>query len=306
MSENTQVTTSYGPIGLYGTSSSVIFTITLPNNGSSTSVTTTSTSESESKSGEAQSTQSTSSSSLIPSKTTTPASSGSIAGSATAKPSASSSHKSSSSGQISTGALAGGIVGAFVGGCLLAFLVAFLFFRKRRQREAPVHPTQNSHSTSDAATKGAAAVFGKNLYPSTVSYSTNDAFDAPAAFAATSFKIPSIPPPADDQTVSTKIESLFDQISLHIDNYYVRLDESSSIASVKVDAIGQYDSSLLPRSLFSFLSNSKTQRAALTHALAYLLLEAIRPESGSGSLLPPFFRWAPSTTRLAPSERGNL
>jgi hypothetical protein len=297
-----------------GSATAVIYTTTLFETTSSTSgtdsstsgtatSTATSTSKLESELGESQSIQSTSSSSLIVSITATQASSGDITGSATA---ATSSHKSSSGGQYGTGALAGGIVGAFVGGCLLAFLIAFLFFRKRRQREPSAEVTENPYRTPDNATKGPTAVSGQLLNHSTISYTTKDAFDTPDGFAATTFKIPSIPPPADDQTVSTKIESLFDQISLHIDNYYVRLDASPSIPAAKVDDIGHYDSSLLPGSLVSFLCKGKTQRAALTHALAYRLLEAIRPGSSSESLLPPCFRWAPSTTQLAPSERGKL
>ncbi|KAJ6032621.1 hypothetical protein N7540_003353 [Penicillium herquei] len=215
----------------------------------------------------------------------------STTGSATPSSSASASainnavHSTSNKG-FSTGALAGGIVGAFVGGCLIAFVVAFLLFRKKKPGNSAAAGSYASVSAAEGAAKPI------------VSYATKNGTVASESFGAAAVAAAFIPESADDGTVSNKIESLFDQISLHIDNYYVRLASSPLLTTEEKESISRYDSPFIPESLASLVSVGKTQRAALTHALAYALLEAIRPASDAGSLLPACFRWSPLQNSL--------
>lgn len=192
---------------------------------------------------------------------------------------------------VSTGALAGSIVGAFLGGCLLAFLLAFLYFRKRKQKRDTAASSQDSYLSSSNPKSQSGSLVHRQ-YESAASCKANDATKLPVAVGTT---IPSryLPPPADDGMVAMKTQTLFDQIALHVENFYVRLPSNPSFQSDTATDITQYDSSLAPTSLLSLLSNSKTQRAGLTHALAFNILEAIRPGSETNTLLPACFRWGP-------------
>ncbi|KAJ5726653.1 uncharacterized protein N7483_008010 [Penicillium malachiteum] len=188
-------------------------------------------------------------------------------------------HNTSNKG-FSTGALAGGIVGAFVGGCLIAFVIASLLFRKRKPGNSAGAGSYGSASAAEG---------GKPV----VSYATKNGTVASESFGPATVTAAFVPESADDGTVSNKIESLFDQISLHIDNYYVRLASNPLLTTEEKESLSRYNSPFVPESLASLLSVGKPQRAALTHALAYALLEAIRPASDAGSLLPACFRWGP-------------
>ncbi|KAJ5738038.1 hypothetical protein N7493_001193 [Penicillium malachiteum] len=224
-------------------------------------------------------TASATSSALISTPTGSVTPSSSAAASASASAISDAVHSTSSKG-FSTGALAGGIVGAFVGGCLIAFVIASLLFRKRKPGNSAA---AGSFASASAAEGGAKPI---------VSYAAKNGTMASESFGAAAVAAAFVPQSADDGTVSNKIESLFDQISLHIDNYYVRLASDPLLTNEEKESISRYDSPFIPESLASLLSVGKTQRAALTHALAYTLLEAIRPASDSGSLLPACFRWS--------------
>lgn len=220
----------------------------------------------------------------------------SVTASSTANQQLSSTSSPSNKG-VSTGALAGSIVGAFLGGCLLAFLLAALYFRKRKQKRDTADSPRGS-TLSSSKPKGQSDSFAHPQYESAISYTTKDDVKFPTA-AGTAILPGYLPPPADDGMVAMKIQTLFDQIGLHVENFYIRLPSNTSLQSERADAIAQYDSSLAPTSLIALLSNGKTQRSGLTHALAYYVLEAIRPGSEGSTLLPPCFRW-----RHEPLPRG--
>jgi hypothetical protein len=171
---------------------------------------------------------------------------------------------------------------------VIAFLVAFLFFRrsKRGNRAAA------GYLSSASAEKGTS----KDHTP-IVSYATKNDTVASEGFGVAAF----VPEPADDGTVSTKIESLFDQISLHIDNYYVRLASNPMMHEEITDAMRRYKSHF---PLESILATSGTQKAGLTYVLAYRILGAIQPGSDASSLLPACYRWGPHQDRYGHFEHG--
>ncbi|KAJ5538393.1 hypothetical protein N7494_007872 [Penicillium frequentans] len=226
------------------------------------------------------------STSVVPSS---PASSTSVANNTTSSVQSSQQHTSGS--KISTGALAGAIVGAFAGGCVLALLVAFLCLRGRKKSPhltakeessvfvssiIPKSPRQTTRNVPDSS------VSVTNGIPEYLETSTSDT--SPLDLS------PFVPEAADDSAVCMRIQTFFDQVSLHVDNYYSRPGLHRQLTSDMVARINGYDSSLLGTTLATLLSNSRSQRPILTHTLLHAILLAIQYKSQEPSLIPACYR----------------
>ncbi|KAJ5667300.1 hypothetical protein N7507_003164 [Penicillium longicatenatum] len=199
----------------------------------------------------------------------------------------SSSQQHSSSTKISSGALAGAVVGAFAGGCILAFLVAFLCLRRRKKSPHPTTKKESSVLVSSNLPKSSrqstrtvpnSSISGTN---GTSKYMGTSAIDT-IPLDLSSF----VPEAADDSAVCRRVQTFFDQVSLHVDNYYSRPGSHRQLTSEMVARVNQYDSSLLGTSLATLLSNSRSQRPILTHTLLHALLLSIQPNSQEISLIP--------------------
>lgn len=197
--------------------------------------------------------------------------------------------------QFSAGALAGGIVGAFLGGCILAFLAAFFFFRSRKRSPTAVSQKDISAVGRPGPVKEAEEGFTQYVGTSsaTALKGSHQQLDL-AAF---------IPEPADDGSVSARIQTFFDQASLHIDNYYAPTVAGPSLNQNAISQLGFFESSFLSASLVTVLAKPQAQRAVLTHSLVQSTLNAIKPESGGLSLLPSGFA-LPSQRAIDASESG--
>ena len=172
----------------------------------------------------------------------------------------------------SNGTLAGAIVGSIVGTALLTFLLAFLFFRRRRARPAAKELEHGVGLRSKSgATVSTAAMSSEK---------SNDSFSLAAI----------IPQPADDETVRSRILTIIDHASLHVDNYYGARSPSPQITQDTLARLAEYDSDYLPASLDTMLGQRGVSRKAITHALVYKLLQAIRP---GGELLPKLLATQP-------------
>ncbi|RAK78936.1 uncharacterized protein BO72DRAFT_446694 [Aspergillus fijiensis CBS 313.89] len=185
-------------------------------------------------------------------------------------------HPSSGHG-VSSGALAGAVVGSIAGTAIIALLAAWLFFRSRRDPPRRASNLQSPDRQGVELAKSSATVQTRPI---------------PASFAAGAEQslsldlAPFIPPPADDQTVSSRIQILFDHISLHVDNYYAPdSGDSAQPHAPEIQEVVRYNSPFISGPLAATLANRRVRRAALTHVLARTLLEAIQ---AGGLLYPPF------------------
>ncbi|KAL6229768.1 hypothetical protein BDW75DRAFT_88315 [Aspergillus navahoensis] len=165
---------------------------------------------------------------------------------------------------ISNGALAGAIVGSIVGTALLTFFFAFLFYRRSRTPSASRGVEYQAGSDmKSGAIIGTSALSGEKP-------------DGSFSLAAI------IPHPADDEAVRSRILTLIDHTSLHVDNYYA----STSPVHLSQDAVAElakYNSDFLPASLVTILGQRGSRRQAITQVLVQTLLQAIGP---GGELLP--------------------
>ncbi|KAL4964314.1 uncharacterized protein BDV14DRAFT_78404 [Aspergillus stella-maris] len=161
---------------------------------------------------------------------------------------------------ISDGALAGAIVGSIVGTALVVLLLAFIFFRRRRNQPSKEYELKP------------VAVLPKS---SSSRYSSGKA----DGFALASI----IPQPADDDTVRSRILAVIDQVNLHVDNYYAPGSTPIQLSHEQVALLERFDTGQLPAPILTLLAQRGVQRQLITHVLVYSLLRGI--ESG-GELLP--------------------
>jgi hypothetical protein len=113
-----------------------------------------------------------------------------------------------------------------------------------------------------------------------------------------------IPSPVDDSTVSMKIQTLYDQASLHIDNYYSHTNLTLRLTPDVVACMNKFDSPFLPSALATLLSNPRSKRATLTHTLVRALLQGIQPRSQTWSLLPPCYTMGPNKQETSGDDFG--
>jgi hypothetical protein len=112
-----------------------------------------------------------------------------------------------------------------------------------------------------------------------------------------------LPQSADDKTVSRDVKTLFDQIELHVDNYYtkanVRIDSSMS------QALAQFNDDNLPESIDALLANPQTTLATIKHCIAKTLVARMSPGYERMSLLPEYLSAEPTklNSSMPPGEQ---
>ncbi|KAJ5769201.1 hypothetical protein N7520_003760 [Penicillium odoratum] len=202
-----------------------------------------------------------------------------------------SSQQNTPDSRISSGALAGAVVGAFAGGCILAFLVAFLCLRGRKKSLYPPAKEEPSVLVSSIPPKGPIQSTKNGPNASVTVANGNQPYSEVSAIGTIPLDLSAfVAEPADDSTVCTRVQAVFDQVSLHVDNYYSRPGSHRRLMPEMVAQINDFDSSLLGTSLATLLSNSRSQRAILTHTLLHAILAAIQSQSQGTSLTPACYR----------------
>ncbi|KAJ6044439.1 hypothetical protein N7499_006940 [Penicillium canescens] len=240
-------------------------------------------------------------SSLALSSSGTPTRTSSITNIASSSAIPSGSHKPSYSG----GTLAGAIVGSIAGTLLLA-LLAFFCLRHRRKRNHPDAIAQSSISVTTETPKQPAQIQSR-IFGGTATTSHDKQTHIAPAIESQLFDLGSyIPSPVDDNTVSTKIQTLYDQASLHIDNYYSYTNLALRLTPDVVACMNKFDSPFLPSPLAILLSNPRSKRAALTHTLVRALLQGIQPGSQTRSLLPPCYTMSRNKQETSGDDFGTL
>lgn len=198
-------------------------------------------------------------------------------------------------------ALAGAVIGSVLGTAILCLLISFLYFRHTRNQrnvrefeETKSGMDKNRHSARYS--NGSAGIpMGQYAPPHKASgYSQFPNIDL-ARYT---------PEPVDDNTVSTRLLTIFDQASLHVENFYSPT-ASPALASTTAAKTAQFQSPYLPGPLEDLLSTPRNQRALLTHVLVRALLSATQPGSGAQTLLPPALASAPQPP-ASYSSQGSL
>lgn len=93
-----------------------------------------------------------------------------------------------------------------------------------------------------------------------------------------------LPQQADDDTVMQKILVLFDQIELHVDNFYGEYSEKLSIE--QEGELSRYGSPTLTTPLAALLETSHRKTAIVKHCLGFYVLNSISSPASPDNLLP--------------------
>jgi hypothetical protein len=200
-----------------------------------------------------------------------------------------SSCETSTSNGVSKGALAGAIVASIIGTAILASLAAWLLLGRSKSKRRGFQTYERQDETTAAISKPDPSS-SRVLAAKTYNYqSYSDGASENLLLSNSTRRLSKYTlEPADDESVVGRVLGVFDQVSLHVDNYY---SHSQPVASpAETASISAFDTPYLPAPLLALLENPKTRRTTITHALVRSLLLAIQPNSGtSGSLLPPLF-----------------
>jgi hypothetical protein len=79
-----------------------------------------------------------------------------------------------------------------------------------------------------------------------------------------------LPQQADDGTVKAKVLTIFDQVSLHVDNFY--RDAEISVTPSAESQLSRFSTPFLSRPLAGFLESTPRKSRLIKHALAYHII----------------------------------
>ena len=178
------------------------------------------------------------------------------------------------------GTLAGAIVGSALGAALITLAITFLIFRRRLQRG------HNSGTGSRENGTGADRRASK-VQPSVVEKTAADSEQGGRRWQAY------LPQSADDRTMQDAVKSFFDQIELHVDNYYRKTDTGLDDGTRR--AVKQMDTGELPGPIDELMQNPRLALSVIKHSITGLLLAKMTPDiKTTASLLPPHLSEEPT------------
>jgi hypothetical protein len=170
---------------------------------------------------------------------------------------------------ISDGAIAGATIGCFIAGALLAGLILWFLWRRRR-------PTQ---SRDQEASKIALMSHGKGF--------SDTAAGAGYAKTGGTHAAAGLPLPLEDKAITGEISKISNSIKNHVQSYYHTGRVNPGLIDVDdVQALG----SNLPISagiLSTLLSNSATREMALRFCIAWVACSRMLPNAGSSTSFLP-------------------
>ncbi|KAH0173610.1 hypothetical protein KCU67_g1192, partial [Aureobasidium melanogenum] len=170
------------------------------------------------------------------------------------------------------GTMAGAAVGAAVGAAILAFVVTYLLMRSRLSAKKR---TNASHVfTPDDSTYA----MNKGHFSESVVESKD----------GSGHWMRHLPQPADDVSIITTIETICQQIELHIDNFYSNTERPLDSISKRPRALlTEIDTGLVRPPLSEAMMRYLDKTTLIKQTLAHMILSNITIEDGSpGSLLP--------------------
>ena len=174
--------------------------------------------------------------------------------------------------RLSNSTVAGIVVGAALSLALLTFLATFAIMRRQRQ-------SQNERRPRFLEYKRRVALNPPQHQGSTGASRTRDSY---------------LPQSADDRTIQQKVRSTFDQLELHVENFY--RNPSSSALRPDNEELAVFDSPYLSASLASLLPHSRNRLGIIKHALVQFVTSSLSPTADSArSLMPTEYTLLPST-----------
>ncbi|KAI7549343.1 hypothetical protein KC331_g3853 [Hortaea werneckii] len=181
---------------------------------------------------------------------------------------------------VSTGALAGGIIGAALAAALITGLVTFWCMRKTTNRTSSRRNDRHRRLYKDdkhAGLGGAGRARRMELTP--------DASIGRASWEQV------LPQSLDDHTIQNSVKVLFDQIQLHVENFYFNPQESIKIPPEVYERLSELQTPHLPGPLVDCMKSSRSVLPVIKHCLAYQVVQGMTAGQ-QPRLLPLGFTYA--------------
>lgn len=192
---------------------------------------------------------------------------------------------SGSSGGVSKGAVAGIAIGTAFVGATIAFLAAFLLFKRRRQVSKHGH----SESSTNFLTKGEQPSYvqvsqvGPPPILAAAMPTSKRSLDLSNLSHSSDFLAGVLPPAADGHMVKNRVNALFDQILQHVNDFY--RDVHATLTPTMQNDLKKFGDSTV--NLAEELEHSSTPTIAIKHALVGYILSIVAPEAEQQSTLFP-------------------
>lgn len=181
---------------------------------------------------------------------------------------------------VSTGALAGGIIGAALAAALITGLVTFWCMRKTTNRTSSRRNDRHRRLYKDdkhAGLGGAGRARRMEITP--------DASMGRASWEQV------LPQSLDDHTIQNSVKVLFDQIQLHVENFYFNPQESIKISLEGHERLSELQTPHLPGPLVDCMKSSRSVLPVIKHCLAYQVVQGMTAGQ-QPRLLPLGFTYA--------------
>lgn len=174
------------------------------------------------------------------------------------------------------GTIAGAAVGTGLGVALLACLLVFVFTRFRRR--------SNTHRSASFKSPPQSPKPLMDIWTLPKS---------PGAVEAITLRSPAwteyLPKPADSDSIRRAMQSLYEQIEIHVESFYNETNIQRVSEAVQAE-LYKLDSEMLPPSLHDMMIRSQASSALIKHTLAHLTFSNIDfNDPSSASFLPSEF-----------------
>lgn len=178
-------------------------------------------------------------------------------------------------GNLSAGGVAGVSIASAVLGAALAVAILVVLMRRRHRRS-----TLGRRESRPRHFLSKSEAFQPTSKP-TPSLSVVPVTGLQPANRVENF----LPHQADDETVKTRVLTLFDQIEMHIDNYYCE-NPDINLTHTQVSEISKYTTPILPTHLDALLESTYGKPAVIKHCLGYYIVGLIAIPIGRDSIIP--------------------
>jgi hypothetical protein len=210
---------------------------------------------------------------------------GSIASTAASAPSSS---NTKTTGGSSPGVIAGAAVGAAVVASLLTCFIIFMFLRQTKKKKGRKNGKRRS----------AGGAFMADVEKSLPREPSGDGDFT----SATRVLQKHLPQSADDKTIRSSVKTLFDQVEVHVENFY----QNSPVQTSErlQEELRLVDSPHLSESIVTLLPRVRSQTALIKHCLLSYCVASISTEDDSvQSLLPADYATTPRLAQATSSKK---
>ena len=170
---------------------------------------------------------------------------------------------------FSAGSIAGAAVGAGIGAAILAALATWLVFKSMQSRRRKGRQGRNSREKASSPSPS---------YGVTPAAKTQDPYNWQSH----------LPQGDDDAAIRQWIRTLFDQVDMHVINFYG--DKGRISSKDQVRGLSRFNNAFLPGDLQALLTDAKHPTAIIKHCILQRVLASINPNAPTDtSLLPADF-----------------